>query len=407
MKRLSFYSTLILSFLLISCASKSVESGSQVKGKNIVKNSMEPILSEECSAMEQKIIKNWSRNRIPTVIISLCYDQRFGDSTVSKVTDWVQGELEEFFVNSDSLSVVDKSNMNKVIKEQKFQNSIIIDDDQMTEVGRILGGDYIIFSKINQFGKLELKVTNVETAQLIYSKTISTILEDSTEIDISEPALSDISAYRTDYEGIVLRISQASVPKKYDFRLIKVGSKNGVEYYTSFDQQHSDTEWGTRFVEIGKKYTIQVMYYDNHGIMKDFTNKIVVVAQKGVGELECVQYLDYEVTDNTVHYTQQPKFTLGGEPLDEDFIEENYSFYIHVNVDNMSQNWKWLTCSNDVGTFTVADRKLTSFNNPIVCLPEDELTLRAHISFNDDFNEYGGFNVYLYGSELKKFNYVQ
>ena len=132
---------------------------------------MMPILDEEFEAMEEAIAENWELKRKPSVIVFFCYDERFGENTVTVISNWIQSDLETRFVNSGNYRVIDKQNLDRILKEQKFQQSGYVDDKVMVDMGRELGGNYMVISKINQYNMFVAKISNIETAELIYSST--------------------------------------------------------------------------------------------------------------------------------------------------------------------------------------------------------------------------------------------
>ena len=153
---------LCFGILFFSCASTN---------KVISDEMMEPILDEEFPKMEESIEDNWTLKRKPSVIVFFCYDERFGENTVTVISNWIQSDLESRFVRSGNYKVIDKQNLDRILKEQKFQQSGYVDDKVMVDMGRELGGNYMVISKINQYGMFEAKITNIETAELIYSSS--------------------------------------------------------------------------------------------------------------------------------------------------------------------------------------------------------------------------------------------
>lgn len=153
---------LCFGILFFSCASTN---------KVISDEMMEPILDEEFPKMEESIDDNWTLKRKPSVIVFFCYDERFGENTVTVISNWIQSNLESRFVRSGNYKVIDKQNLDRILKEQKFQQSGYVDDKVMVDMGRELGGNYMVISKINQYGMFEAKITNIETAELIYSSS--------------------------------------------------------------------------------------------------------------------------------------------------------------------------------------------------------------------------------------------
>ena len=49
--------------------------------------------------------------------------------------------------------VVERSNMDKILKEQKFQHSGCTDSECAFEIGQLLNSDFIVIGSVNKFGK--------------------------------------------------------------------------------------------------------------------------------------------------------------------------------------------------------------------------------------------------------------
>lgn len=154
---------ILISFLFEGCVSTKAT-------RVITDMDVEPILEEAFPNMENRISRGWHKKREkPSVIVYFCYDERFGGTTdVTVISNWIQNELEARLIDSGNYRVIDKSNLDRLIKEQKFQQSGLIDDRVMVDMGRQLGGNFMINSKINKYEQLEIRVTNVESAELVY-----------------------------------------------------------------------------------------------------------------------------------------------------------------------------------------------------------------------------------------------
>ncbi len=157
-----FFLVAFLALLLSSCVSSRIVISDEM---------MEPILDEEFESMEQAIDDNWNLKRKPSVIVFFCYDERFGENVVTVISNWVQADLESKFVKSLNYKVIDKQNLDRILKEQRFQQSGYVDDKIMVDMGRLLGGNYMVIPKINQYNMFVAKVSNVETAELIYTSS--------------------------------------------------------------------------------------------------------------------------------------------------------------------------------------------------------------------------------------------
>lgn len=149
----------LLGFVIMGCSSIP----------KITDETMAPIIDEEFPMMEKRIENSWTSHKKPSVIIYFCYDDRYGNQVVTVISNWIQKELESRFVNSGNYKVIDKTDLDRIIKEQKFQQTGLVDDRVMVDMGKMFGGNFLVTPKINSFGAFEAKITNIETGELIYT----------------------------------------------------------------------------------------------------------------------------------------------------------------------------------------------------------------------------------------------
>ena len=78
------------------------------------------------------------------------------------------------FVNTGKFIIVERSLIERVMQEQKFSNSGAVDDDQASEIGKLIGANKIVLSVITLVGGrnlLSLKLVDVQTANVERQKT--------------------------------------------------------------------------------------------------------------------------------------------------------------------------------------------------------------------------------------------
>jgi hypothetical protein len=89
--------------------------------------------------------------------------------------DTAQGILvfvENAFVNTGAVKVVDRQNIEKIVKEYEFQANELVDEQTAVEIGKLTGSDIIVTGTISYVGKkyyLNIKLISVETAEIIGS----------------------------------------------------------------------------------------------------------------------------------------------------------------------------------------------------------------------------------------------
>jgi len=79
-------------------------------------------------------------------------------------------ELTMQFVNSKRFTVVDRSDIDKVLTEQNFQMSGLVDDDAFVSIGKFIGANVVITGSITGTGsqkRLVIKAIDVLTSEIL------------------------------------------------------------------------------------------------------------------------------------------------------------------------------------------------------------------------------------------------
>lgn len=104
-------------------------------------------------------------------------------------------------VNTDEYSLVERSMLERVMQEQEFSNSGIVDDSQATEIGKLAGANKVIVSILTKTGgrnMLSIKLIDVKTAAV--EKQQLRLVSPSELLNIIEPMTLELidSAYNPD-----------------------------------------------------------------------------------------------------------------------------------------------------------------------------------------------------------------
>lgn len=104
------------------------------------------------------------------------------------------------FVNQgEEYSIVERSQLDKVMAEAKFTNSDAVDESQATELGRLAGADKVVLSVISKMGTrslISIKMINVKTASV--EKQQSKLVETESLLDVIEPITLVLLGERSD-----------------------------------------------------------------------------------------------------------------------------------------------------------------------------------------------------------------
>lgn len=96
-----------------------------------------------------------------------------GASNQSSVDEGLKTAVREIIsttiVNTGSYDIVERSMLEKVMQEQQFSNSGVVDDKDVTEIGKLAGANKIILSILADMGgkqMLSIKMIDVKTATI-------------------------------------------------------------------------------------------------------------------------------------------------------------------------------------------------------------------------------------------------
>jgi hypothetical protein len=92
------------------------------------------------------------------------------------------------FVNTGKYNIVERSLLERVMKEQEFSNSGVVDDSQATEIGKLAGAHKVVLSVVTLVGgrnMLSIKVIDVKTATIDQQKT--RLVQTNDLLDAVEP----------------------------------------------------------------------------------------------------------------------------------------------------------------------------------------------------------------------------
>ncbi|MFA5857740.1 MAG: CsgG/HfaB family protein [Elusimicrobiota bacterium] len=100
------------------------------------------------------------------------FDARSTDKTTAiAVSDWIRNAL----VKHNKFNIVDRSNMLKILNEQKFQDAVANTEDNAAKIGKLLNAQKMVVGNVmNLLGQVYINVSviNVESGIMEYSKKL-------------------------------------------------------------------------------------------------------------------------------------------------------------------------------------------------------------------------------------------
>ena len=89
----------------------------------------------------------------------------------------VREEISNAIVNTPLYAVVERTMIEKVLAEAQFQSKGLVDDSQISELGKMMGADLVCYGSVVPLGNnyyISLKMVDVTTAKVILQSTGST-----------------------------------------------------------------------------------------------------------------------------------------------------------------------------------------------------------------------------------------
>jgi len=117
-----------------------------------------------------------------------------GDAT-SSIKEIVREEISSSVVNRDGYTVLERQLINKVLEENKFQMGGLVDDSQISEIGKRMGANYVLVSSITSLGTnyyISCKMIEVLTARIDKQKTTRTKDGVNDLVDVVQSMIKDM-----------------------------------------------------------------------------------------------------------------------------------------------------------------------------------------------------------------------
>ncbi|MBI5573616.1 MAG: hypothetical protein HY919_03575 [Elusimicrobia bacterium] len=120
----------------------------------------------------------------------------FKNNSPNKNWNYMESAVAEIFTsnlagNSD-FKVIEREKLNKILEEQKLNQSGIVDENTAVKIGKILGAIDIVFGSITQLGKtiiITARVIKIETGEIYAGETVNS--ENEEELPEMVKKLSD------------------------------------------------------------------------------------------------------------------------------------------------------------------------------------------------------------------------
>jgi len=179
------------------------------------------------ASAEPEVALSYDPNRVTQIgwRLALAVIPFEGRGDAKEFVDEVTEKMITKLVNLRRFKVIERSALDKIMKEQKFQSSGIVDDKTAVQLGKISGADAMIIGNISFVGgkgKVSARVIDVETSETIAARdarisAASTEIIDKVVENIASMIYNDLPLI----EGYVVKVEQ-------DMLYIDIGLDRGI-----------------------------------------------------------------------------------------------------------------------------------------------------------------------------------
>ena len=127
----------------------------------------------------------------------------------------VQELISSAFVNTGDFIMVERSMIDRILKEQSFNNSDLADASQATEIGRLAGANKVVLSAVSLVGgrnMISIKLIDVQTATV--EKQRAKIVDAGDLLDAVDPLVLDLLGYDTFKYTSASKKKEEKIPAK-------------------------------------------------------------------------------------------------------------------------------------------------------------------------------------------------
>jgi hypothetical protein len=151
------YSIIFGNFQTVTATGDVIEYVASGSTRTAVQRNVEGALEK---AAEQTLKSVPARSKIAIVYIT---------AQDRSTTEYIAGELEYIWVNA-GYTIIDRSQLDRIRREQNFQMSGEVDDNTAVSIGKIIGANIIVTGRVDGEGslrRLRLRALDTQTAQVV------------------------------------------------------------------------------------------------------------------------------------------------------------------------------------------------------------------------------------------------
>lgn len=133
-------------------------------GKKLTKTEKKTI-TDELSPLANKLVQEKTGQNKP----SFAFMALTTDYKNTLVDNYVTDALTEAMFNTGKVKIIERANLESILKEQKFQSSGLVNEETVKSIGMIAGVDFVCYGTLKDLGDtltVNARVVDVETGEL-------------------------------------------------------------------------------------------------------------------------------------------------------------------------------------------------------------------------------------------------
>jgi len=152
--------------------------------------------------------------------------QNVSDTDAVIVSDLLSVAL----VKSGTYRVLDRMNMDKILKEQAFQQTGCTDSECAVQIGQLLNMDYMITGTLSKLGEryfITINIIGVETSQIVRSeRTTGFVMDDVEKVidDLSQVIIQDSPSIKKE------PVATKAIPETSEHAKIKKSMRRNIKF---------------------------------------------------------------------------------------------------------------------------------------------------------------------------------
>lgn len=223
-------------------------------------------LDSKLGKMAQKFADTYSSRPgavvpAPTAIFPLQTDENLAKRRVNfAATEVFTSQM----LKSGKFKIVERTDLEKVLQEQRLSLSGAIETDKAADVGKLVGAKLLAMGSINRLGgsyQISIRLVNAETSEVItseYAEVPVKTFEEETKLYLpyvpEKEAVGIFAMYLLNPVNLTLTSLLSTTPVKYTYANPNTNTNQAVSYYTGWNNYAPSLDGGSIF-GFGVKYS--------------------------------------------------------------------------------------------------------------------------------------------------------